>query len=110
MQTYQRPEPLWAIQLINHVPSGIVGRGAQIKLKESDVAQLRAGELPVEALVGTVETPGPVRRALHSILPPICLNPDCEVSIVLQDGKGVAFVPTAKKSARDLAEEAFKKP
>lgn len=102
----QEREPLWAIQIIEH-PSGISGRGAQVRVKPEMVYALRSGEAQPEDLIGTVDQPGHLRRALNSILPAICLEPSCVVKIILQDAAGRLFIPQKKLSAREEAERLF---
>lgn len=107
MEEANRASPLWAIQLIKH-PSGIMGRGSQVRIRPDTVKKLRSGQISPESLWGTEQSPGYIRSVLGSILPACCLNPDCEVSFVLQEATGAPFIPSASRSAaRAAAEAAF---
>lgn len=109
MESSTRVAPLWAIQIIKH-PSGVVGRGAQVRVRPDTVKKLRSGQMSPAALWGSEQSPGYIRAALGNILPSICLSPECEVSFVLQEATGAPFTPIASfADARAAAEAAFSK-
>lgn len=101
---------LWAIQMIHH-PSGIVGRGASVRLRPEVEANVRKGSISESDLLGTPESPGPTRRALANILPPICIAPECEVRFMFQDRNGQPYTfPPSKGDHLAIAESYFSRP